>query len=852
MKKNRQISEELYSKQDGEWYRYKQGGNFYPTSYPFGSSETQPWYEEQCKEELKNGDMYIYRVKQYITEEIYEISDVIYRQPVFHYYNKIFIKMKDQTEVSEISLSGPDSDIGDDLLDILEKKLEEFDNKNGFDRKIRDMRLLNLVDKKTQQDVPLTIEELRFLYEIDNKIEGIYFNKEHLIANIIDKRKSVAEDMNRIYDFRRISEYLDDLDLDILKDATGLKLPKITGNLSLSGLEKTKGLELPEIVKGNLEVAGVTESSRVVFPKIVEGDLSIHGILTHYDIPPLAELENNSLPPKQVVSAKQLTLPNVVKGDLFINVTLKDFEYLKLPEIGGLLSIDHSEKAKGLILPEVTNDLFLVSLTSAEGVLFPEKTKGWLHLFNLKDVNGLILPKNMKGKIDCKLNIPDSCFMEDDDYKKYRQNLLYRLKATKEICKEYNVSEDEIAFTVNECKQKKGQIKILKDDVNLNKVLDNGDLNVLPEIIIGDVNLKEKTYLNNFTFKSNVVGNLNFSGLVSAKKVILSDGVRGSVSLSNLTEVKELVLPRIIEKNLIMNKLKEINGNVIFSKMIGGTVDLSSLVSVESVNFSETIQGDLKLLALEYINNSSLPKFVGKSFIMSSLKKTTSLILPKMVGEGVFLSSLSEFDYLELPQAINGSLSLEGLKSADGLIFPEVVTKSVYLNNLKSLTNSKLPRVVGRHLNMENLLEINNSQLPSIINGDLLLRRLKTTDKLSLPSIINGDVELGSLTDIDTLILSKYIGGDLNLCSLKNAREVVFPEVINKETWLGNFDKEDVKLPASLKEKILTKNVPYDCFIADDEYKEYRSARVEELNTIKPPENVSKIKKLTRRLTDHS
>ena len=77
-------------------------------------------------------------------------------------------------------------------------------------------------------------------------------------------------------------------------------------------------------------------------------------------------------------------------------------------------------------------------------------------------------------------------------------------------------------------------------------------------------------------------------------------------------------------------------------------------------------------------------------------------------------------------------------------------------------------------------------------------------------------------------------------------------EVINKETWLGNFDKEDVKLPASLKEKILTKNVPYDCFIADDEYKAYRSARVEELNTIKPPENVSKIKKLTRRLTDHS
>ncbi len=851
MKKNRQTSEELYSKQDGEWYRYKQGGNFYPTSYPFGASETQPWYEEQCKEDLKNGDIYIYRVKQYITEKIYEISGVIYRQPVFHYDNKIFIKMKDQTEVSEISLSGPDSDIGDDLLDILEKKLEEFDNKNGFDRKIHDMRLLNLVDKKTQQDVPLTIEELRFLYEIDNKIEGIYFNKEHRIANIIDKRKSVAEDMNRIYDFRRISEYLDDLDLDVVKDATGLKLPKITGNLRLSGLEKTKGLELPEIVKGNLTVSGVTESSNVVFPKIVEGNLSIHGILTHYDIPPLAELENYSLPPKQVVSAKQLTLPKVVKGNLFIMVTLKDFEYLKLPEIGGLLSIDYSEKANGLILPEVTNDLFLDSLTSAKGVLFPEKTKGWLHLFDLKDTNGLILPKNMKEKIDCKLNIPDSCFMEDDDYKKYRQTMIDRAKATKEIREEYNVSKDEIAFSINECKKKKGRIKVLKANVNLNDVFDKGDFYALPEIIIGDVNLEEKTYLNNFTFKSNVVGNLNFSGLVSAKRITLLGGVSGSIDLSNLTKIEELELSPIIEKDLVMSKLREINNNVIFSKDVGGTLDLSSLVAVGNVSFPESVLGALKLPELEYIDNISFPKVVGKSLIMTKLKTANNLTLPKLVGEGVVLSSLNEFSSLELPQTINGTLSLEGLEYVDNLTFPEVVNGSLYLNNLKSLTNSKLPRVVGRHLNMENLIEIDDSQFPSIINGDLLLQRLKTTDRLSLPDIINGDASLGSLTYVDTLILSKCIGGTLNLYSLANSREVVFPEMINKETWLGNFDKENVKLPINLKKKIVTKNVPYDCFIDNDEFREYRSAKIEELN-VRPLNKVSKIKKLIRRLTNHS
>lgn len=798
-------------KREGQWYRYKQGGNFYPAEYPFEASETQPWYEEKCKEDLKNGDMYIYRTKQYVTEEIYEISDVIYRQPVFHYYNEIFIKMKGQTEVSEISLSGPDSDIGDDLLDILEKKLEEFDNKSGFDRKIHDMKLLNLIDKKTRQDVPLTIEELRFLYEIDNKIEGIYFDKEHRIVGIIDRRKSVAEDMNRIYNFEGISEYLNDLNLDVVKDPASLKLPEITGSLSLDGLEKTIGLKLPKIVKGNLSVAGVTKSSYVVFPKIVEGDLSLNSVIIPYEIPPLLELEINEPTPIDVVSAKQLTLPEVVKGNLFINVTIKDFEYLKLPQFDGFLSIDCSETAEGLILPRIIKgNLFLYYLTSAKGVLFPEKIDGCLWLNSLKDTSGLILPKNVKEQIYCKLNIPDSCFMEDADYNKYRQTMIDRLKETKEICKKYNVSKNEIAFSIDECEQKKGKIRILKTDVNLNDIFENGDLNILPEIIIGDVSLKKTTNLNNFTFKSNVIGNLNFSGLVSAKKVTLSGVVRGSVNLSNLVEIEELVLPSIIEKDLIISKLKEIDGNVVFSKMIGGTVDLSSLLSVESISFSKTVLGNLELSSLKYINNSFLPEFVGNSLHMSNIEEITNLS------------------------------------------FPSVVDGPVYLENLKSLINSKLPRVVGSYLNMKNLVEVNNSQLPSIVNGDLLLQSLKVTNKLTLPDFVDGAITTDSLTDVDTLILPKYIGGDLNLYSLENAREVVFPEVINKEAFLGSFDKENVKLPVSLKKKIVTENVPSDCFIADDEYKEYRSSKIEELNTIKPPEKVSKMKKLIRRLTIHS
>lgn len=520
---------------EGKWYKYEQGGDYYPEGYP---DEAYHWYKAvESEENLKDGDIYIYRVKGFLVKKDPKTGKALDFD--IHYFNEIFIKMHGQTKVSEIKWKGHDLSIGDDLLDILEKKLEEFDNKSDFDRKIHDMRLLNLVSRKTNENIPLTVGELRFLYEIDSKVEMIDDGKDYRIANIIAKRKSVAEDMNRIYDFKRINEYLDDLNLDVVKDPTDLKLPEVTGSLSLRGLKKTSGLKLPKIVKGNLTVAGVTESSHVVFPKIVEGDLSIYTVIIPYEIPPLSELEIREPTQISVVSASQLTLPEEVKGELSISVTIKDFEYLKLPKVGGRLSIHCPKKATGLILPKVTNGLSLEYLTSASGVLFPEINKDRLYLLELKDTNGLILPKNMKGRILCNLDIPDSCFMKDKDYIEYRRTMIDKLKATKKNCKRYSPLKDEIAFSVDKCKKKEKSIRILKADDNLNDVLENGNLNVSPE----NVNLKEKTYISNFAFKSNVVGKFNFS--VSAKKITLSGEVRGNADLSNLTKIEELELGTI-------------------------------------------------------------------------------------------------------------------------------------------------------------------------------------------------------------------------------------------------------------------------------------------------------------------
>ncbi len=50
------------------------------------------------------------------------------------------------------------------------------------------MKLLTLIDKKVNNNIDLTVEELKFLYEIDDQIIGFGFKKDPRIEEIKRKR----------------------------------------------------------------------------------------------------------------------------------------------------------------------------------------------------------------------------------------------------------------------------------------------------------------------------------------------------------------------------------------------------------------------------------------------------------------------------------------------------------------------------------------------------------------------------------------------------------------------------------------------------------------------------------------
>ena len=85
-----------------------------------------------------------------------------------------------------------------EMIPILEEKLKEFPDRDKYYKKENDMKMLTLIDKKVSQNEELTIEELKFLYETENIIDGFGYKKDPRIEEIKEKR-NIKEDLSKTY-----------------------------------------------------------------------------------------------------------------------------------------------------------------------------------------------------------------------------------------------------------------------------------------------------------------------------------------------------------------------------------------------------------------------------------------------------------------------------------------------------------------------------------------------------------------------------------------------------------------------------------------------------------------------------
>lgn len=322
---------------EGKWVKYEQGSDYHKLR-----DSLQGYYTGWCtaagenfaKGQLENGDFYVY----YTFDENGEAK-----------VPRIAIRMDGHNTIQEIRGIAENQNMEPEMMSILDKKLEEFPDRDKYRKKEYDMQFLTTIDNKVQKGYDLTNDELRFLYEIDDKIEGFGWGEDPRIEEIKSKRDTIV-DLNKVFD--GVKSIKGNLDLSSLTSAEGLKLPEnIGGSLYLYRLTSAKGLEFPKMVGKNLYLYNLANADGVKLPEIVGGNIFLSSL----------------------TSAKGLEFPKMVGESLYLN---------------SLIS------AEGLVLPQkISGSLWLPGLTNAKDLVLPEILEEGLILIGLKDAKGLILPK---------------------------------------------------------------------------------------------------------------------------------------------------------------------------------------------------------------------------------------------------------------------------------------------------------------------------------------------------------------------------------------------------------------------------------------------------------------------------
>ena len=502
---------------DGKWIKYEQGSD-----YNILRDSLQGYYTGWCtaagenfaKSQLAGGDFYVY----YSLDKNGEAK-----------VPRIAIRMDGKYEIGEIRGIADNQNMEPEMMPILEEKLKEFPNKDKYLKKEHDMKLLTLIDKKVNNNIELTLDELKFLYEIDGKITGFGFEKDPRIEEIKRKRNE-RKDYSLIFNVKeeevalsqeeclnnpeKFKVFPGNMDLSTLTSADGLVLPQhVGGYVDLRSLASAEGLVLPQHVGGYINLRRLNRADGLVLPQHVGGNMYLSSL----------------------ASAEGLVLPQHVGGNIYLG-SLASAEGLVLPQhVGGNIVLSSLTNADGLALPQHVGDYIdLKSLTSAKGLVFPQHVGGNIYLGSLASADGLVFPQHVGGYIDLKsLTSADGLVLP----------------------------------------QHVGSIYLSS--------LTSADGLVLPQHVDDDIDLSSLTSADGLALPQHVGGYIDLSSLTNADGLVLSQHV-GSIYLSSLTSADGLVLPQHVDDDIDLSSLTSADG-LALPQHVGGYIDLSSLTNADGL-----------------------------------------------------------------------------------------------------------------------------------------------------------------------------------------------------------------------------------------------------------------------------
>jgi len=173
----------------GEWVKYEQGRDG-DAEKLFQSLEGKGtgWCtagHSTAQTQIESGDFYVY----YTNDSGGEPT-----QP------RLAIRMDGDNRIGEVRGILPHQGVESTMQEALDSKLSEFGGEaDAYRKKSEDMRMLTALEKKCEEDVQFTKNDLILLYEINGTIEGFGYQKDPRISELRQGRNT-EEDMLVIFE----------------------------------------------------------------------------------------------------------------------------------------------------------------------------------------------------------------------------------------------------------------------------------------------------------------------------------------------------------------------------------------------------------------------------------------------------------------------------------------------------------------------------------------------------------------------------------------------------------------------------------------------------------------------------
>ena len=610
------VKDDGFKSDDGIWKKYNKGSNpeiLFNDINGKGTGWCTAGGIKTASNHINGGDFHVYYTKD---------REGNYTKP------RIAIRMEGN-QIAEIRGISENQNIEANMEKVVDKKLEEFPDRDKYKKKVKDMEMLTYIYTKHENKGELTKTDLRFLYEIDDKITGFGYARDPRIEELLQER-NVRKDLTLVLDCKEKNISLTE------EEALNGNIIYHYGNLNLRSLTNAEGLKLPDEIRGDLDLRSLTSAKGLKLPDKIEGDLDLRS-LTSAEGLKLPDEIGFSLYLDGLTSAEGLELPDIIRGALHLT-NLTNAEGLELPnEIGVNLDLRSLTSAKGLKLPDkIGVNLDLRSLTSAEGLELPDKIGYNLYLSSLANAEGLKFPDEIGGNL-------------------YLTNLTNA---------EGLKLPDKIGY-----------------DLYLSS-LTNAEGLELPNEIGGDLNLRSLTSAEGLKLPDKIEGDLNLSSLTSAKGLKLPDEIGGDLDLRSLTNAKGLELPKKIGA-LYLTNLTNAEGLELPNEI--SALDLRSLTSAEGLKLPDKIGYDLYLSSLTNAEGLELPNKIRGNLDLRSLTSAEGLKLPDEIEGTLYLTNLTNAEGLKLPDKIGGTLYLTNLTNAEGLKLPTEMGGNIYLTSVESL-----------------------------------------------------------------------------------------------------------------------------------------------------------------------